>query len=109
MKSIRSVKTDFDKYIRFRVNNGQQVHFWDDLRCGTSLKDQFPSVYLVDRSRHAVVIDFFSALIICFSTAGLLGELGQLSSIDLRCDGLCLVADPAKFACGAANTYKKKF
>lgn len=41
-KSILSVKMDFNKCIRFRVNNGQQVKFCDDLGCGgSSLKDQF--------------------------------------------------------------------
>lgn len=35
-KSILPVKSEFDKYIRFQANNGQQISFWNDIWCGNS-------------------------------------------------------------------------
>lgn len=53
-KSLLSIKIEFDNCIRFQVNNRQKVRFWDDLWCGnSSLKYQFYSIYLVERSHHA--------------------------------------------------------
>lgn len=58
-KSILSIKGGFKKCIRCRANNGEHIYFWNDLWCGNSfLKDQFPSLSLVDR-RHRSVINFF--------------------------------------------------
>lgn len=55
-KPILSVQVDFDKYIRYRANNGCQVSFWHDLWCAnSSLKVLFPLLYLVDRRTHAVI------------------------------------------------------
>lgn len=45
-----SVKVDFDKCVRYSINNGQHVKFWKDIWCGdTSLKLWFPAVFLVNR------------------------------------------------------------
>lgn len=41
-KSVSSVLPEFDKCIRYQVNNGQKICFWNDIRCGDiSLSNQF--------------------------------------------------------------------
>lgn len=41
-KSVFSVKRDFDKCIRYYVNNGRSIKFWNEIWCGEiSLREQF--------------------------------------------------------------------
>lgn len=54
---------EFDKCIRYQVNNGQKISFWNDIRCGDiSLSNQFPSIFMVDSNQKAVVSDYYQLL-----------------------------------------------
>lgn len=57
------MKLDFDKSIRYYVNNGKQISFWNDIWCGdTPLRDQFPSLFLVDRVQNAFISSYYHIL-----------------------------------------------
>lgn len=59
-KSVLSVKVDFDKCVRYSINNGQHVKFWKDIWCGdTSLKLWFPAVFLVNRVQDDFVSTYY--------------------------------------------------
>lgn len=47
-KLILSVKTNFEKCIRYQAYNGQLISFWKKIWCSnSSLQFQLPSLYLV--------------------------------------------------------------
>lgn len=55
-KSILSNKSNSDKWIRYRVHDGQQIQFWQDGWCGqTSLKSQFPFLYALDMRQQVLI------------------------------------------------------
>ena len=55
-KFIRSGWVNFSKYIQYDVGDGTRVKFWDDVWCrDRPLKEAFPDLYNISRSRDASV------------------------------------------------------
>ena len=55
-KFIRSGWLNFSKFIRYDVGDGTRVKFWDDVWCrDCPLKEVFPDLYNISRSRDASV------------------------------------------------------
>ena len=55
-KFIRSGWVNFSKFIRYDVGDGSRVKFWDDVWCrDCPLKEVFPDLYNISRSRDASV------------------------------------------------------
>lgn len=59
-KSILFVKAEFRQWIGYRVHDGKGIKFWHDEWCGQStLKNQFPAVFLLDKNPQAFIADFY--------------------------------------------------
>ena len=53
---IMSVKLDFLKWMTFKVQNGKQTRFWEDMWLGNSAhKDQYPNLFNLFHHKHATV------------------------------------------------------
>lgn len=61
--SILSVSTEFENCVRYRAHNGLRLKFWKDIWCGnSSLKHQFPSLFMVDTGKQSLIADKFQVL-----------------------------------------------
>ena len=66
-KSIRSGWLNFSKFLRFDVGDGTRIKFWEDVWCkDCSLKEAFPKLYSITRTREFFVLEFK-----CFSNGRL--------------------------------------
>ena len=55
-KFIRSGWLNFSKFLRYDVDDGTQVNFWDDVWCrDRPLKEAFPNLYNISKTRDASV------------------------------------------------------
>jgi hypothetical protein len=56
-----NVKDQFLSFGNFRLQNGNQIRFWEDAWLGASaLKDQYPNLYNIVRKKNATVSNVFS-------------------------------------------------
>ena len=57
------VKNDFLRWVSFKVHNGEQVRFWDDVWLGhTSFRERFPRLYNLVRRKHDTVQQVISSV-----------------------------------------------
>ena len=51
-KSVSSGWLDFSKFLRFNVDDGTRIKFWEDVWCrDCSLKEAFPKLYTISQAR----------------------------------------------------------
>ncbi|WVZ95150.1 hypothetical protein U9M48_040950 [Paspalum notatum var. saurae] len=61
-KPLAQVKLDFLRFGTFIVKDGTQVRFWEDNRLdGTPLKNQYPSLYNIARSKFITIAEAMSS------------------------------------------------
>ena len=69
--SIRSGWLNFSKFLRYDVGDGTRVKFWDDMWCrDRSLKEAFPELYNISRTRDASVFE-----VMCYSNGRIFWDL----------------------------------
>ena len=60
-KCIRSGLLKFSKCLQYDVGDGSRVKFWDDVWCRDRLlKEEFPDLYNISRTREASVSEIMS-------------------------------------------------
>ena len=57
-RSLMKVKQDFFRFGTFKINNGSQVRFWEDVWLGhRPLKDQYPGLYSIVRQKFVTIAE----------------------------------------------------
>ena len=56
-KSVSSGWLDFSKFLRFNVDDGTRIKFWEDVWCRDfSLKEAFPKLYTISQAREFICV-----------------------------------------------------